>query len=47
VNLSYTVNPSVQLNLSATNVFDEGLRETVGSPEIRRLILAQVRYTIR
>ncbi len=47
VNLSYSVNPRLQLNLSATNLFDTGLRETVGSPEIRRLILMELRYTLQ
>jgi iron complex outermembrane receptor protein len=47
VNLSYAVSPQVQLKLSATNIFDEGHRETVGSPEIRRLILTEIRYSLR
>ncbi len=41
------VNPQVQISLSATNLFNEGHRETVGSPKIRRLILTELRYLLR
>jgi outer membrane receptor protein involved in Fe transport len=47
VNLSYQINPRTQFNLSATNLFDQGLRESVGSPQIRRLVLTEVKYTLR
>jgi iron complex outermembrane receptor protein len=47
LSLSYYVSPQIQLKLSATNILDEGLREAVGSPEIRRLILTEIRYSLR
>jgi iron complex outermembrane receptor protein len=47
VYLSYAISSRFQASLSATNLFNERLRETVGSPEIRRLILTEFKYTIR
>jgi outer membrane receptor protein involved in Fe transport len=45
--LSYTLSSRFLLSLSATNIFDARLRETVCSPDIRRLILTEIKYTVR
>lgn len=36
--------PSTQLSLSATNLFDSNHREAIGAPKLGRLLLARVRY---
>ena len=47
VNLSYRINESLRWNLAATNLFDSKLRQAVGSPDIRRLVVTELKYTIR
>jgi iron complex outermembrane receptor protein len=44
LNLSYAMQNGVTINVSATNIFNAPLREMVGSPEIRRLVVGEVKY---
>lgn len=45
MNLSYRLQSGVQFNLSITNLLDTPLREFVGSPDTRRLIIGEVKYS--
>ncbi|MFQ5652435.1 MAG: TonB-dependent receptor plug domain-containing protein, partial [bacterium] len=47
LSFSYPITKSLQINLTATNILDSKLRESVGSPEIRRLILTEIKYSIQ
>jgi iron complex outermembrane receptor protein len=47
ISLSYPLTTSAQVSLSATNLFDESLRESIGSPSIRRMIRTEVSYAVR
>lgn len=44
VSFSYAMKNGVTLNISATNIFDTKMREMVGSPEIGRLIIGELKY---
>ena len=44
LNLSYAMQSGVTINVSATNIFNAPLREMVGSPEIRRIVVGEVKY---
>ncbi|MDZ7360313.1 MAG: TonB-dependent receptor [candidate division KSB1 bacterium] len=44
LNLSYAMQNGVTINVSATNIFNAPLREMVGSPEIRRIVVGEVKY---
>jgi hypothetical protein len=39
--------PDLLLTLTADNVFDTLHREFIGAPQIGRLVMAQLQYTIR
>lgn len=45
LNLSWRLDNGVQLNLSVANLLDEPMREMVGSPSIRRLAIAEIKYS--
>jgi iron complex outermembrane receptor protein len=44
LNLSYAMQNGVTINVSATNIFNAPLREMVGAPEIRRIVVGEVKY---
>jgi len=44
LNLSYAMQSGVTINVSASNIFNAPLREMVGSPEIRRIVVGEVKY---
>jgi iron complex outermembrane receptor protein len=45
LNLSWRLDNGVQLNLSVANLLNEPMREMVGSPSIRRLAIAEIKYS--